>query len=130
MRRSRSGLTLIEVLVAMVVAVAAMGILAQGFTTGARASMASQNATRAALLAQQVVTELETGELVLTQSNSGDFPDDPEFSFDTTTDVYNDALGTVTGLNTVTVTVRWKERGQEREFVLMRLMRDRPTVTQ
>jgi type II secretory pathway pseudopilin PulG len=130
MSRSRSGLTLIEVLVAMVVAVAAMGILAQGFTTGARASMTAQNATRAAFLAQQVVAELETGELQLAQSNSGPFEEDPDFSFETTTEAYSDALGTVTGLNSVRVTVRWKERGQEREYVLSRLMRDRPQTTQ
>jgi type II secretory pathway pseudopilin PulG len=129
MSRSRSGLTLIEVLVAMVVAVAAMGILAQGFTTGARASIAAQNTTRAAFLAQQVIAELETGELPLTQSNSGPFVDDPDFSFETTTDAYSDALGTVTGLNAVKVTVRWKERSEEREYALIRLMRDRPPTT-
>ena len=60
---TRRGFTLIEVLVALVVAVAAMALLSQGFTTGARASTTAQFATRAALLAQRVVTDFETGVL-------------------------------------------------------------------
>ena len=51
--KRKAGFTLIEVLVALVVAVAAMSLLAQGFTTGARASTTAQHATRAALLAQR-----------------------------------------------------------------------------
>ena len=39
---NRRGFTLVEVLVALVVTVAALTILAQGFTTGARASHVSR----------------------------------------------------------------------------------------
>jgi type II secretory pathway pseudopilin PulG len=129
MKRSRGGLTLVEVLVAMVVAVAALGVLAQGFTTGARASGISQNTTRAAFLAEQVISNLETGELPLSQSNSGSFEDEPGFAYETTTDSYTDSLGPVTGLNAVTITIRWKEREAPREYVLSRLLRDRPQST-
>jgi len=129
-RKAAGGFTLIEVLVAMVVAVAAMAILAQGFSTGARASATSQNATRAAMLAQQVMTGLETGELILTQNNSGAFDDDPDFHYETTSTVYDTPVNgtTMTGLNNVTVTIKWDEQGQERTYVLLRLMRDRPTA--
>ncbi len=66
---NRRGFTLVEVLVALVVTVAALTILAQGFTTGARASTVSQNETRATLLAHQVLTDLELGELSIDQSH-------------------------------------------------------------
>jgi len=55
--KTRAGFTLIEVLVALVVAVAAMTLLSQGFSTGARASTSAQYATRAAILAQRVITD-------------------------------------------------------------------------
>jgi prepilin-type N-terminal cleavage/methylation domain-containing protein len=81
--RGEGGFTLIEVLVALVVAVAAMTLLAQGFTTGARASVNSQYATRAALLAQRVITDFETGQLSLTGNQNGTFEDEADFSYET-----------------------------------------------
>ena len=120
----RQGFTLVEVLVALVVAVAAMALLSQGFTTGARASTSSQFATRAALMAQRVVTDFETGLLSLSSTQSGKFDDDPDFSFETRSDT-----GSLTGLTQLTVTVKWQERNQDRTFVLVRLMKDRPATT-
>jgi prepilin-type N-terminal cleavage/methylation domain-containing protein len=119
---TRRGFTLIEVLVALVVAVAAMSLLSQGFLTGARASNASQQATRAALLGQRVITDLEIGELSLNQGRSGTFDDDPEFTYETTFETSDP------GLTRVTVTVTWSERNQERKYLLVRLMRDRPVT--
>jgi len=120
MRRS-AGFTLIEVLVALVVTVAAITLLAQGFTTGARASTLSQNSTRAALLAQQVLTNFETGELSLNQSQSLSFEDDEDFTCETVSESY------VTGVTQLTIRIKWEERGEERTYELVRLMRDRPT---
>ncbi len=120
MRRS-AGFTLIEVLVALVVTVAAVTLMAQGFTTGARASTVSQNGTRAALLAQQVLTDFETGELSLTQSQSLSFEDDEDFTCETVSESY------ATGVTQLTIRIKWDERGQERTYELIRLMRDRPT---
>jgi prepilin-type N-terminal cleavage/methylation domain-containing protein len=119
---TRRGFTLVEVLVALVVAVAAMSLLSQGFSTGARASSASQHATRAALLGQRVITDLEIGELSLNQGHSGTFDDDPDFAYETTSETSEP------GLTRVTVTVTWDERNQERKYLLVRLMRDRPVT--
>jgi prepilin-type N-terminal cleavage/methylation domain-containing protein len=117
-----AGFTLIEVLVALVITVAALTVIAQGFSTGARNSVVAQNATRAALLAQEVITDYETGELSLTTGTKGTFSHEPDFSFETTTEA------DLTGLTKLTVTVFWEERNARREFALVRLMRERPAV--
>jgi len=122
--KTRRGFTLIEVLVALVVAVAALSLLSQGFMTGARASSTSQNATRAALYAQRVLTDFETGELPVSSTQSGTFDDDPDFSYET-----QFSTGDVTGLTKITVTVKWKERNDDRKYELVRLMRDRTSTT-
>lgn len=121
MKRGERGFTLVEVLVALVVTVAALTVLAQGFATGARASTGSQNATRAALLAQQVITDLETGELTLNQSHSGTFEEAPDFAYETRSETGDP------GLTMITVTVAWEQRGEKRTYALTRLMRERPT---
>jgi len=113
----------VEVLVALVVAVAALTLLSQGFMTGARASTSSQFSTRAALLAQRVMTDFETGQLSLSSSQNGQFDDEPDFSFQSKSDT-----GEVTGLVKLTITVKWQERNQDRTFVLTRLMRERTTT--
>jgi len=123
MKRSR-GFTLIEVLVALVVAVAALSLLSQGFMTGARASTTSQFATRAALLAQRVLTDYETGALTAGTTQSGTFDDDPDFSYET-----KSATGDVTGLTKLTIVVKWKEHNDDRTYELVRLLRDRTTTT-
>lgn len=112
------GFTLIEVLVALVVAVAAMSLLAQGFTTGARASTTAQYATRAAILAQRVITDFETGALSLTSSQNGTFEGDEDFSYETKAET-----GDVTGITKLTVTIRWQERNVDQSYSLVRLMR-------
>ena len=122
--RRRRGFTLIEVLVALVVAVAALTLLAQGFSIGARASVNSQFVTRAALLSQRVITDFETGQLTLTGNQNGKFDDEPDFTYQTTSEA-----GSITGLTQLTVTIQWQERNTDRSFVVVRLMKDRPSTT-
>jgi prepilin-type N-terminal cleavage/methylation domain-containing protein len=122
--KTRRGFTLVEVLVALVVAVAALSLLSQGFMTGARASTTSQFATRAALHAQRILTEYETGALTAGTTQSGSFDDDPDFSYET-----KFSTGEVTGLTKLTVVVKWKERNDDRTYELVRLLRDRTTTT-
>jgi prepilin-type N-terminal cleavage/methylation domain-containing protein len=115
---SEGGFTLIEVLVAMVVAVAAMALLGQGFTTGARASVTAQYTTRAAILAQRVIADFEAGSQSATSNQSGKFDDDPDFSYETKSET-----GDVTGITKLTVTILWQERNVDQTFVLVRLLR-------
>ena len=113
---NQKGFTLVEVLIAMVVMVIALTIIAQGFSTGARVSTVSQNATRAAYLAQGLITDLEIGERPLDRGESGTFDEDPNFSFEIAPEADEP------GVTMVTVTVIWEERSQERTYELVRLM--------
>ena len=117
--RSSSGFTLIEVLVALVVAVAAMSLVSQGLSTGARASTPSQFTTRSALFAPRILTALESGARTLGQTPSGKFEDDGDFSWEARSETQEQ------GLYEVTVTIKWEERSQKRDFVLKRLLRER-----
>jgi prepilin-type N-terminal cleavage/methylation domain-containing protein len=117
--RTRSGFTLIEVLVAMVVAVAAFSVIAQGFTTGGHAAAASQASTQAVVLAQRVLADLEAGAIAADQSTSGDFSDAPDYKYSTS------SAADEPGLRHVTVKVTWTEQAQERTYVLTRLLRER-----
>jgi prepilin-type N-terminal cleavage/methylation domain-containing protein len=134
MKRAQ-GFTLVEVLVAMVVTVAAVAILAQGFATGARASLLSEKNMRAALLAQRVITDFELGALDLSSNQGGGFDDEPDFSYETTSEVptspgtTTDGITYTTGLTLLTVTIKWDDRSRERTFALTRLMMARPTPT-
>jgi hypothetical protein len=100
-----------------------MALLAQGFTTGARQSTSAQYATRAAILAQRVITDLETGFLDTTTNQNGTFDDEPDFTYDTTVETTD-----LTNLNKVTVAVRWKERNVDQSFSLVRLFRNGSTA--
>jgi prepilin-type N-terminal cleavage/methylation domain-containing protein len=122
MRRA-AGFTLIEVLVALVVTVAAITLLSQGFTSGARVSTASQNATRAALLAQRVLADFESGELSVNQSQSLTFEDEEDFTAETVSESYT------TGVTHLTIRIRWQERGEDRTYELVRLMREKKEAT-
>lgn len=121
----RRGFTLIEVLVALVVTVSALAILSQGLLTGGRASVISQNASRAAMVAERVMTGLQTGEIVAGSGGGQTFEDEPDFSYETLFDLDPDE----STLQDVTVTIRWKEREEERTFVLVRILRDRTATT-
>ena len=120
---NQKGFTLIEVLVAMVVAVAAMALLGQGFTTGARASVTAQYTTRAAILAQRVIADFESGSQSATSTQSGKFDDDPDFTYETKSET-----GDVTGITKLTVTILWQERNVDQSFVLVRLLRTSNTA--
>jgi hypothetical protein len=113
----------VEVLVAMVVAVAAFSILAQGFTTGGHAAAAARSGSTAAALAQRVLCDIESGVLAPDQSTSGTFEDEPDFKYSTR------STADEPGLRLIEVTVTWTEMNQERNFVLTRLLRERTTTT-
>ena len=117
----KRGFTLIEVLVALVVVTAGLTIIAQGFLSGGRASLSSQNDTLAAWLAESKLTDLEAGILSTQSSASGTFePEHPDFSWSIAPE-----STVTTGLFKISLTVKWKERERDREFVLTRLMAER-----
>lgn len=118
--RSEGGFTLIEVLVALVVVTAGLTVIAQGFLTGGRASVASQHRSIAAMLAESKMAEIEAGIISNTTSASGTFePERPDFTWNLELE-----STTITGLTQITLTVLWKERGEETSFALTRLMKE------
>jgi general secretion pathway protein I len=119
----RRGFTLIEVLVSLVVVTAGLTIIAQGFITGGRASVASQFASTATMLAESKMAEIEAGIISTQTSASGGFePEQPDFTWSMETETT-----TTTGLIKITLTVTWKERNEDRTFALTRLMKERTT---
>lgn len=119
----RSGFTLIEVLVALVIVTASLTIIAQGFLAGGRASVASQNRSLAAMLAESKMAEIEAGIISTQTSASGTFePERPDFTW-----TMEPESTSVTGLSKITLTVLWKERDEETTFALTRLMKERTT---
>jgi hypothetical protein len=68
-----------------------------------------------------VLTEFETGQLSMSSGQNGTLPDEPDYPFETRSDT-----GEVTGVTKLTITVKWKERNQDRSYVLTRLLRERP----
>jgi len=115
------GFTLTEVLVALVVVTASLTVIAQGFLSGGKASLSSQNESRASWLADSKMAELEAGIISTQAGSSGTFePEHPDYKWS----VEPEAT-TTTGLSKITVTVTWKEREQERTFALTRLMAER-----
>lgn len=116
------GFTLLEVLVALVVVVAAGAVVSQGFFAGARASSRAELETTAARLASQKMAELEIGESPLGQSDSGTFDEAAGFRYERTSE--KDSIG----LYKVAVTVYYADGGgEERSFALHRWMRERPS---
>jgi len=116
------GFTLLEVLLALVIVVAAVTVIAQGFSAGTRAGTEAQSETKAVMLAERTIADLETGEASLTRGTSGKFDDDENFRYKV--DVEADAA--ISGLTKVSVTVSWGEGTEERSVALHRLMRERP----
>lgn len=116
------GFTLMEVLVTLVILGTVIAVVAQGFTWGGRVTGEAAQETLAAMLADRVMTDLETGETSLVQGDSGDFEDQEGFRYEIETKA-NEELE---GLYEVTVTVTYDEGNEERAFVLHRFLRERP----
>jgi type II secretion system protein I len=121
----RSGFTLLEVLVSLVILAAALAVIAQGFSAGAQSSMVAKDETTAARLADKKMSEVETGEIPVNRGEQGTFPEPEGFRYEISTEAE-----ATTGLYRITVTVYYPDgSGGERSVALHRLMRERPTAT-
>jgi len=119
---TRSGMTLLEVLVAMIVLGVAVVGIAQGFTVGLRAAAIARATSTAMELARAKLAEVDAGLIPVTQDDDGDFADygEPDFRYtlDSRTTDY-------TGLYEVVLTVEWPDRGETRSHTVIQWMLDR-----
>ena len=119
MRKSESGLTLLEVLVALVIlAVGITGAL-RAFSMGLVTCKAAESYSLAALLAQQVASEIERTADLSSGPLTGDFGKDaPGYTWEA--DVQQ---ATGTDLRRVRVTVLWDVGKRHRHLQLFTLLR-------
>ena len=119
--KTRQGFTLIEVLVALVVAVAAMTLLSQGFMTGRGPRRRRSTPRGPPPRASACLTDFETGAAVGRRN--------PERRRSRTSRTSRTRRSRrperSRASNKLTVTVKWQERDQDREYVLVRLLQDR-----
>ena len=117
MSRSR-GVTLIEVLVAVVVCGAGLAIASGGISTILRADVHAEDLTRAADHLELLLARVES-KVVPLEAARGDFNADgaPELRWELVV-----APGEREGLTDVRATVTWTRWGQERELAVSRLI--------
>lgn len=114
--RRRAGMTLLEVLVAVVVCGAGVAVIAGGVSAGVRGEAYAGDRTRAADQLDLLLAQLESGELPL-ESAAGDLPDagDPPLRWEVDVE-----QGDLEGLQVARVTVLWDRYGSERRLSVAR----------
>jgi len=122
---STSGFTLIEVLLAAVILTTGIAIVFRGFSTGLRAASFAEKETIAALLAQTLITNVESEETLSVGTEEGDFEDQyegeyPGYRWRIEVDESEDE--TTSGLYEVKITVFWPNGENEREITITRLV--------
>ena len=117
--RSRAGLSLLEVLVALAIFLMSLAAIASLVDFGAERAQAAAMTTLGTRLAQSKLAEVEAGLIPPTASESGAFDDEPEWS-------YTLEPGAALAANTypVTVTVRREAGGRKYEVVLTQVVFD------
>lgn len=114
--RRRRGLTLVEVLVAVVLCGAGLAVVAAGISSAIRGEAYAGNLSRAADHIELIMGRLESGVLLL-ENAEGDFSEDgaPDLTWDVRMDNTE-----VEGLQVATVTVYWESQGVQRDFSVPR----------
>ena len=114
-RRAQSGFTLLELILAMLMAIV-LPVTMQALSVSLGAASSARHTTEASGLAQAKLHELiSTGQLNAT--SNGDFGTDHQgyrWEIGSTTRDYN--------LTEVTIRVSWQERGQEKQLTLSTLV--------
>jgi len=120
---ARPGLTLIEVLLALAILLLSLAAIGQLVDLGGDHGLHARFHVRGTRLAQAKLAECEAGVIDVTAGGSGTFDDEPEWSWDVTSQPE-----TATNLYRVTVTVGRDMRGKRFEIVLAQLVYD-PQMT-
>jgi type II secretory pathway pseudopilin PulG len=104
-----------EVMVAVVVVGVAITVISQGFALGTRSQTRINRSTEATLLAAQVLSEMETGQIDFTAETEGEFEINDSAQFESQMNVQAYAWeaevedGGMENLYRVTLTVSWTD---------------------
>ena len=115
----RSGLTLLEVVLALAILAIAFGILAQLSGLGMRAAREARQLTRGQIYCESIMAEMTSGATAPTQTQ-GNVPDDPNWTFETALEPA-DVNGMV---RLIVIVQRADDLGIESRVQLVRLIRD------
>jgi general secretion pathway protein I len=119
--RSRRGLSLFEIIIALAIFMGSIAAIGQLVSTGVRGAVQARLQSQAVLRAETKMAEVVSGSLSLHGSSSGGFPDDPSWTWSVTV-----APSQHAGLYYVEVTAAHSAgtaTGRQ-SFSLRRLMRD------
>ena len=117
-KRRRSGMTLIEVLVAMAVFLLALAGIAQLIDFGTNSAVEAARTTTATRLCQSKMAEVEAGVVSMSEGGQGTFEEEPLWQWSVT-------LGAELAPYTYEVTVRvWIEQGRPVEVTLAQIIFD------
>ena len=121
---SRSGLTLLEVLIALSIFVAAFAAISQLFTLGSRAAIQASLETQAVLRCESKLAEVVAGIESLEAADGTAFEDDPRWVWSLVVDAPPDSAPAELMQVTVTVAFVPGDENEEMEFSLVRFLRD------
>jgi hypothetical protein len=122
--KRRAGLTLIEVLVAVVVCGAGIAVVASAVAGTVRAEAYAANLVRAADHVELILARVESGILPI-EPDSGDFAEDGEGDLSWELEVETTQ---VEGLKLLRVTVAWQSHGVDRDLTVERQLFMDPLV--
>ena len=112
----RYGFTLVEVLAALVLMGVALPITLRAMTLATRAAAHARHLTEAGQLADLKLGELRLLTDTTDYSGAGEFADQPEYKWESTSRFYD------AGCYEVTVRVLWQEQGTQRDYSLSTLI--------
>lgn len=122
-RRSKSaGFTLVEVLVAFVIAALSLAALLQVFATGLRSATTSEHYARATMLAESQLASIGIEQPLAVGQSSGAFDD--EYRWRIVVAPYQEAdMDALVEVFDVSVTVSWGAEGENGRSVTLRTLR-------
>jgi type II secretion system protein I len=118
--RVRSGFSLLETLTAVVIFSVAIVALIEGIAANSRVQAWIESQSRAMMIAQNIMEEIEYVGEMRVGTDGGQFPDDPRFTW--TSEILETDYET---LFEVRVTVLWMEGEAQRDYQLLTYMRAR-----
>ncbi|MDZ4820548.1 MAG: prepilin-type N-terminal cleavage/methylation domain-containing protein [Planctomycetota bacterium] len=98
--RRKRGFTLLEVILALAILVGAIAVIGELVRNGLNSGTRSRELSRAALLCESTLAEVQAGLIPPTSSTTGNFPDEPGWTYS-----IDSAAGDVDGLLQVRITV-------------------------